>query len=96
MSFSALSHLLKILDCTVSEANLVCFVIIKAVHSSDERAGNLTIVLKDKGPVVNVKAQLTLLVRGNYSNPPAHGARIVAKVLSNPQLTAEWYVFFCF
>lgn len=25
-----------------------------------------------------------------YSNPPAHGARIAAKILTNPQLYAEW------
>jgi len=37
-----------------------------------------------------VKAQLTLRVRGNYSNPPAHGARIVQRVLSDPALYEEW------
>lgn len=25
-----------------------------------------------------------------YSNPPSHGARIVAYVLSNPELYAQW------
>ncbi|RWS26389.1 aspartate aminotransferase: cytoplasmic-like protein [Leptotrombidium deliense] len=58
----------------------------------NERIGNLTIVLRDAAPAVNVKAQITLLVRGNYSNPPAHGARIVTKVLSNNELYAEWSV----
>lgn len=26
-----------------------------------------------------------------YSNPPIHGARIVARVLSDPRLKAQWY-----
>ena len=48
-------------------------------------------VVKDPAVITNMKAQATLLVRGNYSNPPANGARIVAHVLSDPQLYAEWY-----
>ena len=56
----------------------------------DERAGNLTIVLNDPTNIVNMKAQITLLVRGNYSNPPAHGARIVSAVLNDKQLYNEW------
>ena len=33
-----------------------------------------------------------MLARGNYSNPPAHGARIVAEVLSDDALYKEWLV----
>jgi len=29
-------------------------------------------------------------VRANYSNPPTHGAEIVAQVLSTPELRALW------
>lgn len=56
----------------------------------NERAGNLTIVLNNSSAITNLKAQITLLVRGNYSNPPAHGVRIVARVLGNPELFNEW------
>lgn len=56
----------------------------------NERAGNLTVVLKEPGPIVNCRAQITLLVRGNYSNPPCHGVRIVARVLNTPSLFEEW------
>ncbi|XP_022245371.1 aspartate aminotransferase, cytoplasmic-like isoform X2 [Limulus polyphemus] len=56
----------------------------------NERIGNLTLVFKDSSPVVNVRAQITLLVRGNYSNPPVHGARIVSKVLNDATLYEEW------
>nr|CAD7453768.1 unnamed protein product [Timema tahoe] len=56
----------------------------------NERAGNLTIVLKDKKHLEAVKSQITLTVRGMYSNPPNHGGRIVATILNNPQLKEEW------
>lgn len=56
----------------------------------NERAGNLTVVVKDPNVVANTKSQLTLVVRGMYSNPPAHGARVVEMVLNNDALFAEW------
>jgi len=56
----------------------------------NERVGNLTFVLNDAAPVPQVKSQATLLVRGMYSNPPSHGARIVAYVFNNPQLYEQW------
>jgi len=30
-------------------------------------------------------------VRSNYSNPPSYGAAIVNKVLSEPELNAQWH-----
>jgi len=56
----------------------------------NERAGNLTVVMEDAGKVASVKSQLTLLVRAMYSNPPAHGARIVQLVLEDAALYQEW------
>jgi len=56
----------------------------------NQRVGNLTIVLKDANCVEPIKSQLALLVRKYYSNPPAAGARIVAKVLNDPALFGEW------
>ena len=56
----------------------------------NERAGNLTVVVKDASFVANTKSQLTLIIRGMYSNPPAHGARIVEKVLNDEALYKEW------
>lgn len=35
--------------------------------------------------------QLKMVIRALYSNPPIHGARIVAKVLSDPKLKPLWY-----
>lgn len=39
-----------------------------------------------------VKSHLKVLIRGTYSNPPLHGSRIVATILKNPTLLAEWKV----
>uniref|UniRef100_A0A6G1SGU6 Aspartate aminotransferase n=1 Tax=Aceria tosichella TaxID=561515 RepID=A0A6G1SGU6_9ACAR len=56
----------------------------------NQRVGNLAIVVKDPSRVEPLKSQLSLHVRWYYSNPPANGARIVAKVLNDPTLLAEW------
>ncbi|KAJ8940037.1 hypothetical protein NQ314_010869 [Rhamnusium bicolor] len=45
----------------------------------NERVGNLVVVLDNPEQVAAVKSQITLLVRGMYSNPPSHGARIVSR-----------------
>lgn len=37
-----------------------------------------------------VKSQVTMIVRGMYSNPPSHGARIVSTILNNDELKKEW------
>jgi len=37
-----------------------------------------------------VNSQLKIIVRAMYSSPPIHGARIVAEVLSDPVLKAQW------
>lgn len=57
---------------------------------SDERVGNLTVVTSDAALVPALKSQLTWVVRSIYSNPPAHGARVVATVLSDKTLFDEW------
>lgn len=56
----------------------------------NQRVGNLTIIVNDPGRVGDIKSQLDILVRKYYSNPPAAGARIVAKILNDPALSEEW------
>jgi len=58
----------------------------------NERVGNITLVTKNPGNLSKVLSQITLLIRGMYSNPPSHGARIVATALSDPSLFDEWRV----
>jgi aspartate aminotransferase len=56
-----------------------------------ERIGALSVTTND-GPSVAkaIQSQLKVIVRPMYSNPPSNGARIVAQVLSDPVLYAEW------
>lgn len=35
-------------------------------------------------------SQIKRVIRTNYSNPPTHGASVVASVLSSPELRALW------
>lgn len=56
----------------------------------NQRVGNLAIIVNDSIHVEALKSQLALLVRRYYSNPPANGARVVAKVLNDRILLQEW------
>lgn len=55
-----------------------------------ERVGLVSYVCASKDEAAAVLSQLKILVRPMYSNPPVYGARIVAAVLSDPELEEEW------
>ncbi|AMB85668.1 aromatic amino acid aminotransferase [Pseudomonas agarici] len=55
-----------------------------------ERVGALSIVSESKEETARVLSQVKRVIRTNYSNPPTHGASIVAAVLNNPELRAQW------
>ena len=55
-----------------------------------ERVGALSVVCADAGEAARVLSQLKITIRTNYSNPPTHGAQIVATVLTTPALRAQW------
>ena len=55
-----------------------------------ERVGALTIVTDSKDEASRVMSQVKRVIRTNYSNPPTHGGAVVAAVLSNPELRAQW------
>ena len=55
-----------------------------------ERVGALSVVCASKEEMVRVLSQLKIVIRTNYSNPPTHGAQIVATVLTTPALRAMW------
>lgn len=55
-----------------------------------ERCGGLSVVCSTKDEAQRVLGQLTCTVRANYSNPPTHGARIIARVLNTPTLRLLW------
>ena len=55
-----------------------------------ERVGALSVVCENKDEAARVLSQLKIVIRTNYSNPPTHGAQVVATVLSTPALRALW------
>lgn len=55
-----------------------------------ERTGTFSVVTPSKERAAACKSQLALVIRAMYSNPPAHGARVVATVLNDPALYKEW------
>jgi aromatic-amino-acid transaminase len=55
-----------------------------------ERVGALSVVCEDKDEANRVLSQLKIVIRTNYSNPPTHGAQVVATVLTTPALRQQW------
>jgi aromatic-amino-acid transaminase len=55
-----------------------------------ERVGALSVVCGTPDEAARVLSQLKIVIRTNYSNPPTHGARVVATVLGTPALRAQW------
>lgn len=55
-----------------------------------ERVGALSIVTSNPDEAGRVLSQLKRTIRTNYSNPPSHGAAVVATVLGNAELRKQW------
>jgi aromatic-amino-acid transaminase len=55
-----------------------------------ERVGALSVLCQDADEAARVLSQLKIVIRTNYSNPPTHGATVVATVLNTPELRALW------
>ncbi|MCS2610159.1 aromatic amino acid transaminase [Halomonas dongshanensis] len=55
-----------------------------------ERTGCLILVAKNAEQMENVRSQVAIVARENYSNPPAHGGAIVSEILHDAELTALW------
>jgi aromatic-amino-acid transaminase len=55
-----------------------------------ERVGALSVVCASTDEASRVLSQLKIAIRTNYSNPPTHGAQVVATVLTTPALRAMW------
>eukprot|EP00262_Sarcandra_glabra_P017321 TRINITY_DN58_c0_g1_i1.p1 TRINITY_DN58_c0_g1~~TRINITY_DN58_c0_g1_i1.p1 ORF type:complete len:466 (-),score=97.96 TRINITY_DN58_c0_g1_i1:262-1659(-) len=55
-----------------------------------ERIGAINVVCSSSDAAMRVKSQLKRIARPMYSNPPIHGARIVANVVGDPSLFNEW------
>ena len=55
-----------------------------------ERVGALSVVCRSEEEAGRVLSQLKRVIRTNYSNPPTHGAAVVAMVLTSPALRDLW------
>src|SRR3954470_3002678 len=69
---------------------LVCSSFSKNFGLYGERVGALTVVTTSEEAAQRTLSQVRISVRTNYSNPPAHGAAIVAAVLSDAELRRQW------
>lgn len=55
-----------------------------------ERVGALTLLTREADHAIAAKSHLLKIVRSMISMPPDHGARVVAEILGDEQLTAVW------
>jgi len=69
---------------------LVCQSFAKNAGLYGERIGALHIVASSVGIADKIRSQLSVLARSEISNPPAHGARLVALILNTPELFEQW------
>ena len=76
-----------------ADASLAFFVstsFSKSFSLYGERVGALSVVCESKDEAERVMSQLKVVIRTNYSNPPTHGATVVATALASPELRAMW------
>lgn len=77
----------------IAAAGLPCLVsnsFSKTFSLYGERVGGLSVVCESEEASNRVLGQLKATVRRNYSSPPNFGAQVVARVLNDVQLKAQW------
>ncbi|MCE3026091.1 amino acid aminotransferase [Salinicola sp. DM10] len=55
-----------------------------------ERTGCLIVIAKNAEQMQNVRSQMAIVARENYSNPPSHGAAVVTEILESAELARVW------
>ncbi|MCO6045766.1 aspartate/tyrosine/aromatic aminotransferase [Aeoliella sp. ICT_H6.2] len=73
------------------EEFILCSSFSKNFGLYNQRVGAATFVATDAERANVVGSQVKRAIRANYSNPPAHGARLVAAVLGDDDLRSEWH-----
>lgn len=68
----------------------VCQSFSKNLGLYHDRVGALHVVTTSEEEAVRVASQVKISIRTNYSNPPAHGGRIVQEVLGDEALRTQW------
>lgn len=69
---------------------IVCSSFSKNFGLYSERVGALLVVCSKPEHAVNVSSSAKQVVRTNYSNPPRHGAALIATVLADTELSELW------
>ena len=69
---------------------IVCNSFSKNFGLYSERVGGISVLARDADTADIVRSQLKRLIRSNYSNPPRHGAAVVATILDDAELTEIW------
>ncbi|MFG1175283.1 amino acid aminotransferase [Erwiniaceae bacterium CAU 1747] len=69
---------------------IVCSSYSKNFGLYNERVGAFTLVAADAAVADTAFSQVKATIRANYSNPPSHGAAVVATILSDSALRALW------
>ena len=69
---------------------IVCSSYSKNFGLYNERVGAFTLVAANATVAETAFSQAKATIRANYSNPPAHGAAVVATILGNSELRAQW------
>jgi aspartate aminotransferase len=69
---------------------LVCSSYSKNFGLYAERIGSLTVLAETSAAAEATLSQLKATIRANYSNPPKHGAAVVARILTDSNLRSLW------
>ena len=70
---------------------IVCNSFSKNFGLYSERVGGVSVVAAGADAAGVVTSQMKRLVRANYSNPPRHGAAVVATILDDGELERRWH-----
>ena len=69
---------------------LICSSYSKNFGLYNERVGAVTLIAENDTAANAAFSQIKFAIRANYSNPPSHGAAIVATILSDDNLRSVW------
>ena len=69
---------------------LVCHSFSKSFSLYSERVGAIVVRAAESSGLAAAVSHLKATVRANYSNPPRHGAAIVATIWNDPELRSLW------
>ncbi|EEB05690.1 aspartate aminotransferase [Schizosaccharomyces japonicus yFS275] len=70
---------------------MLCQSFAKNMGLYGERVGCFSMLAASAEEAARLESQVKIIIRGLYSNPPVHGARIAARILGDPELRTQWH-----